>query len=44
MREVEPAATTDLSLVLYTYGRTDHVDNFLKSISFQSRKPREIIL
>ena len=44
MRQAEPGTTTDLSLVLCTYGRTDHVDNFLESISFQSRKPKEIII
>ena len=36
--------TTDLSLVLSTYGRIDDVDNFLKSISTQTRKPGEIII
>ena len=36
--------TTDLSLVLCTYGRTKDVNNFLESISMQTLKPREIII
>ena len=36
--------TTELSLVLCTYGRREEVNNFLESISTQTRKPREIII
>ena len=44
MNQAKPNATTDLSLVLCTYGRTEDVNNFLESISTQTRKPREIII
>ena len=44
MNQIKPNMTTDLSLVLSTYGRIDDVDNFLKSISTQTRKPGEIII
>ena len=44
MNQVKPTMTTDLSLVLCTYGRTEDVNNFLKSISMQTRKPSEVII
>ena len=44
MNQDKPAMTTDLSLVLCTYGRTEEVNNFLQSISTQTRKPKEIII
>ena len=44
MNPAKPTMTSDLSLVLCTYGRTKEVNNFLKSISRQTRKPREIII
>ena len=44
MNQAEPTMTADLSLVVCTYGRTEEVNNFLKSISRQTRKPGEIII
>ena len=44
MSQVNPTSEVDLSLVLCTYGRTNEVDNFLKSISTQTVKPSEIII
>ena len=44
MNQAKPTMTADLSLVLCTYGRTDDVNNFLKSISMQTLKPSEIII
>ena len=44
MNQANPIMTVDLSLVLCTYGRTEDVDNFLKSISTQTLKPSEIII
>ena len=44
MSQVNPTTEVDLSLVLCTYGRTNEVDNFLKSISAQTAKPSEIII
>ena len=44
MNQGLPTMTTDISLVLCTYGRTEEVNNFLKSISMQTRKPSEIII
>ena len=44
MYQAEPTMTADLSLVLCTYGRTTEVENFLKYISKQILKPREIII
>ena len=44
MNKAKSNMTTDLSLVLCTYGRREDVNNFLKSISMQTRKPTEIII
>ena len=44
MNQAKPILTSDLSLVLCTYGRVEDVKNFLESISTQTRKPREIII
>ena len=44
MNHAKPTMTTDLSLVLCTYGRKEDVNNFLKSISMQTLKPSEIII
>ena len=44
MNQSKTVMATDLSLVMCTHGRTEEVDNFLKSISTQTRKPREIII
>ena len=44
MDQTKPTMTADLSLVLCTYGRTEDVNNFLKSISMQTLKPSELII
>ena len=44
MNQTKPTMTADLSLVLCTYGRTEDVNNFLKSISTQTLKPSELII
>ena len=44
MSQPNQALTTDLSLVLCTYGRVNEVNNFLKSIYTQTIKPAEIII
>ena len=44
MNHAKPTMTTDISLVLCTYGRKEDVNNFLKSISTQTQKPSEIII
>ena len=44
MNQAKPTMTADISLVLCTYGRTEDVNNFLKSISTQTLKPSEIII
>ena len=44
MNQEDPTIDYDLSLVLCTYGRTDEVDAFLKSIETQTMKPTEIII
>ena len=44
MNQEDPTIACDLSLVLCTYGRTDEIDAFLKSIETQTMKPAEIII
>ena len=44
MNQAKPTMTADISLVLCTYGRTEDVNSFLKSISTQTLKPSEIII
>ena len=44
MNQAKPTKTADISLVLCTYGRTEDVNNFLKSISMQTLKPSETII
>ena len=44
MNQAKPIMTTDITLVLCTYGRSEDVNNFLESISRQTRKPKEIII
>ena len=44
MNQVNPSMAADLSLVVCTYGRTQELNDFLESISKQTRKPTEIII
>ena len=44
MSQVNPSMAADLSLVVCTYGRTQELNDFLESISKQTRKPTEIII
>ena len=44
MNQDTSSTEVGLSLVLCTYGRTNEVDNFLKSINVQTIKPDEIII